>query len=152
MANDLNSCSFIGRLGRDPEQRFAPSGDSISNFSIAVSEQWKGKDGSKQEKTTWVRCVAFGKLSEIITEWVHKGDQIFVSGKLQIRDWEKDGQKHQTAEIVVDKMQMLGGKRDDSGESGRQTERPQAKPQGGQRDYGKASDSGNEFGDGEIPF
>ena len=105
MANDLNQCNFIGRLGRDPEQKFMPSGDSVCNFSIAVG--WKTQE---KEGTEWVNIVAFGKLSEICAEYLKKGAQVMVTGRMRTREWEKDGVKRYATEIVADRMQMLGGK------------------------------------------
>lgn len=110
MANDLNFCSFIGRVGQDPEMKYMPDGIALANFSIACSESWKGKDGQKQEKTTWIRCVTWRKLAEIIGVYVTKGSQIYISGKYTSRSYDKDGQKHYVSEFVVDRMQMLGGK------------------------------------------
>ena len=108
--SDLNQCNFIGRVGRDPEIKYAPDGAAVANFSIAVSESWKGKDGAKKEKTEWVKCIAWRKLAEIIGEYVHKGQQVFVSGKFTTKEWEKDGIKRYSSEIIIDKMQMLGSK------------------------------------------
>jgi len=104
MSNDLNSCSFIGRAGKDPEMRSLPNGDQVANFSIACG--WKSKD---KDGTEWVRCTAFGKLAEIIDKYVTKGKQVFVSGRMQTRKWQKDGQDQYITEIVVERMQLLGG-------------------------------------------
>lgn len=108
MANDLNQCNFIGRLGKDVEIRYLPNGNAVANFSIAVNKSWK-KDGVKQEKTSWIKLVAFGKLAEICGQYVKKGQQIFVSGELTENEWEKEGVKRYTTEIVVKEMNMLGG-------------------------------------------
>jgi len=106
MANDLNQCSFIGRLGADPEARFSQSGDAVCNFRIAVGWKTKEKEGAE-----WVPCSAFGKLAEICRDYLRKGSQVFVQGRLRTRKWQdKDGQDRYTTEIVVDQMQMLGGK------------------------------------------
>lgn len=113
MANDLNQCQFIGRLGRDPETRYTPNGDAVTNFSIAVGERWKDKaSGEDKENTEWVRCVAWRKLGEICGEYLKKGAQVFVSGKMKTRKWQKDGVDHYTTEVVLDQMQMLGSKKD----------------------------------------
>lgn len=110
MAKDLNHCAFIGRLGKDPETRLMPNGDAVANFSIAVGESWKDRNGDKQEKTEWVRCVAFRKLGEIVGQYLTKGKQVYVSGKMQTRKWQdKEGQDRYSTEIVVSDMQMLGG-------------------------------------------
>lgn len=112
MANDLNQCNFIGRLGKDPEIRYMADGKAVANFSIAIGSQWKDKQsGQKQESTEWVRASAFGKLAEIIGEYVEKGSQIFLSGKIQTRKWQdNEGKDRYTTEIVANSMQMLGGK------------------------------------------
>ena len=119
MSNDLNSCSFIGRLGKDPETRYLPNGDACTNFSIAVGESWKDKtSGEAKETVEWVRCVAWRKLGEICGEYLKKGGQVFVSGKLKTRKWEdKEGQTRYTTEIVIDRMQMLGSKPKEGGAS-----------------------------------
>ena len=114
MANDFNSCTFTGRLGRDCEAKYMSSGDCVANFSIAVGEQWKGKDGEKQEKTLWLNVVAYKGLAKTCSDYLKKGAHVLVSGKLQIREYEKDGVKKQTTELVLDKMQMLGGKREEA--------------------------------------
>lgn len=120
MASDLNQCSFIGRLGKDPECRFLPNGDAVASFSIAVGESWKDRDtGDKKETTEWVRCVAWRKLGEICGEYLRKGQQVFVQGKMKTRKWQdKDGNDRYSTEIIVDRMQMLGSRRDDAGEAG----------------------------------
>lgn len=112
MSNDLNLCQFIGRLGNDPEIRYSPNGDAVASFSIACGSQWKDKSGEKQERTEWVSCTAWGKLAEIIGEYVKKGSQVYVSGKLKTDKYEKDGQTRYSTKVIVDTMQMLGGKRD----------------------------------------
>jgi single-strand DNA-binding protein len=106
--SDLNLCQFIGRAGRDPEVRYAASGDAIVNFTLAVG--WKSKD---KEGTEWVRCTAFGKLAEVIGQYVQKGKQVYVSGRWRTREWtDKDGVKHYTTELNVDQLQLLGSKDD----------------------------------------
>uniref|UniRef100_A0A6M3LYJ1 Putative single-stranded DNA-binding protein n=1 Tax=viral metagenome TaxID=1070528 RepID=A0A6M3LYJ1_9ZZZZ len=108
--SDLNQCNFVGRCGQDPQVKYLQDGTAIANFSIACGETWKSKTGEKQEKTTWIRCVAWKKLAEIIGQYLKKGSQVFVSGKLEVRSWEKDGQKQYSTEINVSQMQMLGSK------------------------------------------
>jgi single-strand DNA-binding protein len=113
MANDLNQCNFIGRLGDDPDTRYLPDGKAVTNFSIAVGEQWREKDtGTKKERTTWVRMVCFGKLAEICGEYLTKGKLIFASGKFQTRSWEQNGEKKYMTEILLSQMIMLGGGQD----------------------------------------
>ena len=120
MSNDLNYCSFIGRLGRDPEIKYIQDGTAIANFSIAVGESYKDRSGQKIDKTEWIRCVAWRKLAEIIGEYLKKGSQIFISGKFTTRTWEKEGVKQYTTEIVVNNMQMLGDKGRSSGSESNQ--------------------------------
>lgn len=108
MSNDLNRCEFIGRLGKDPETRYSPSGDAICNFSIAVG--WKSKD---KEGAEWVSISAFGKLAEICGQYLKKGSQVYVAGRFSTRKWtDKDGVDRYSTSINADQMQMLGGKQD----------------------------------------
>ena len=107
----VNKVILIGNLGRDPETRFMPSGDAICNVSIATTDTWKDKNGEKQEKTEWHRVAFFGKLAEIAGEYLKKGSQVYVEGRLQTRKWQdKDGQDKYTTEIVANAMQMLGSR------------------------------------------
>ena len=110
MANDLNLCQFIGRLGQDPKLTYMPNSNAVANISIAVGEQWRDKAGEKQERTTWVNVVAFGKLAEIMAQYTSRGSRIYISGSLRTRKWEKDGQTHYTTEIVAKEMQLLDRK------------------------------------------
>ena len=106
----VNKVILIGRLGRDPEVRYTPSGVAVANFSIATSEEWKDKDtGEKQERTEWHKIVAWRRLGEICGEYLHKGKEVYIEGKLQTRPWEdRDGNKRYTTEVVANVMQMLG--------------------------------------------
>jgi single-strand DNA-binding protein len=112
MANDLNQCNFIGRLGRDPEMRYMPNGDAVANFSIAVGSTWTDKQSSeKKESTEW------RKLGDICGEYLKKGSQVFVSGQMKTRKWkDKEGNDRYTTEVVLDRMQMLGSKPKDGEE------------------------------------
>ncbi|MCP4201849.1 MAG: single-stranded DNA-binding protein [bacterium] len=106
----LNKVQIIGNLGRDPDIRYTRSGTCVANCSVAVNEQWT-KDGEKQERVEWVRCVLWNKVGEIAEKYLHKGDQIYFEGRLQTREWEdKSGNKRQTTEVNVDTMLMLGSK------------------------------------------
>lgn len=110
MSNDLNRCEFIGRLGRDPEVRYTADSNAICNFSIAVG--YKNKD---KETTEWVRITAFGKLAGICADYLKKGSQVFIAGRMTTRKWvNKDGVDQYTTEVVADQMQMLGGRQDDA--------------------------------------
>lgn len=109
MAGGLNFCTFIGNLGADPEVKFTPGGQAVANFRIACTESWKDKQGQKQERTEWVRCVAWGKLAEIVGEHCTKGKQIYVAGKMQTREWtDKEGKKNYTTEITAANVLFLG--------------------------------------------
>jgi len=107
----VNKVILVGNLGRDPETRYTAGGDPITNVSIATTDTWKDKAGEKQEKTEWHRVAFFGKLAEIAGEYLKKGSQVYVEGRLQTRKWQdKDGQDKYTTEIVADRMQMLGSR------------------------------------------
>ena len=113
----VNKVILLGRLTKDPETRYMTNGEAVTNFTVATSEQWKSKDGEKQEKTEFSNCVAYKKLAEIIAEYLKKGSQIYVEGKLQTRKWEKDGVTRYTTEIIINEMTMLGGKQDQRADS-----------------------------------
>jgi single-strand DNA-binding protein len=107
----VNKVILVGNLGRDPETRYTTGGDPITNVSIATTDTWKDKNGEKQEKTEWHRVAFFGKLAEIAGEYLKKGSQVYVEGRLQTRKWQdKEGQDKYTTEIVADRMQMLGSR------------------------------------------
>ena len=107
----VNKVILIGNLGRDPETRYMPDGGAITNISVATTEAWKDKNGEKQEKTEWHRVAFFGKLAEIAGEYLKKGSQVYVEGRLQTRKWQdKDGADKYTTEIVANAMQMLGSR------------------------------------------
>ena len=107
----VNKVILIGNLGRDPETRFLPSGSAVANISVATTDTWKDKtSGEKKEATEWHRVVFFGRLAEIVGEYLKKGSQVYVEGRLQTRKYEKDGQDHYSTEIVADTMKMLGSR------------------------------------------
>ncbi|NMF96555.1 single-stranded DNA-binding protein [Aromatoleum toluolicum] len=113
----LNKVILIGNLGRDPETRYAPSGDAICNITVATTETWKDKaTGERKEATEWHRVVFFGRLAEIAAQYLRKGSQIYVEGRLQTRKWQdKDGQDRYTTEIRGDEMKMLGSRQGGGG-------------------------------------
>ncbi len=114
----VNKCIFIGNLGRDPEMRYMPDGQAVCNFSIACTESWKDKSGDKQENTEWVRITAYRKLAEICGQYLKKGAQVYIEGKMQTRKWtDKDGVEKYTTEIIANDMRMLGSKNDGNAES-----------------------------------
>ncbi len=108
----INKVIIVGNLGKDPEVRYFQDGTAVANFTVATSRQWKDKSsGEKKEQTEWHRVVAFRRLAEICGEYLHKGKQVYVEGRLQTREWEdKDGNRRWTTEIVANEMQMLGPK------------------------------------------
>lgn len=107
----INKVIIVGNLGQDPEVKYMTNGTAVANLSIATSESWKDQQGQLQERTEWHRCTAYRKLAEIIGEYVRKGSQIYVEGKLQTRKWQdQQGQDRYTTEIIIDQMQMLGNK------------------------------------------
>jgi single-strand DNA-binding protein len=111
----INKVILVGNLGKDPEVRYTQDGKAITRFTIATSESWKDKTtGETRDKTEWHKIVAFGKLGEICGEYLSKGKQVYVEGRLQTQSWEKDGITRYTTEIIADKMQMLGSKGDGS--------------------------------------
>lgn len=112
MARGVNKVILVGNLGQDPETKFMPSGQAVCNISIATTESWNDKtSGEKVEKTEWHRVVFFRRLAEIAGEYLRKGSQVYVEGRLQTRKWQdKNGNDRYTTEIVANEMQMLGGK------------------------------------------
>jgi single-strand DNA-binding protein len=119
MANDLNRCEFIGRLGKDPEVRYSAAGDAVCNFSIAVGSKY-----GEKESTEWVRIVTFKKLAGICGDFLRKGSQVYIAGRMTTRKWQnKDGVDQYTTEVVADQMQMLGGKTENAATT---NERPDA--------------------------
>jgi single-strand DNA-binding protein len=112
MARGVNKVILVGTLGKDPETRYMPSGSAVTNMRIATNEQWKDKQtGEQQERTEWHSIAMFGRLAEIAAEYLRKGQQVYIEGKLRTRKWQdKEGKDRYTTEIVADEMQMLGGK------------------------------------------
>ncbi len=113
MPRGVNKAILIGNLGRDPEVRYTQDGQAVVTFALATSMEWKDKaTGEKREKTEWHRVVAFGKLGEICGEYLVKGKQVYIEGRLQTRSWDQDGITRYTTEVVANEMQMLGTKGD----------------------------------------
>lgn len=156
MARGINKVILVGNCGGDPETRYMPSGGAVTNITVATSESWKDKQsGQQQERTEWHRVVFFNKLAEIAGEYLHKGSKVYIEGSLRTRQWEKDGVKRYTTEIVASEMQMLDSRGSgDYGNAG-QAQAPQQgtptsdmnKPAGGQN-----SPSGFDDFDDDIPF
>ena len=113
MARTLNKVLLIGRLGKNPEIRYTPDGLAIANFSLATDEGYKGKDGNYQSNTEWHRIVAFGKLAEICGEYLTKGKQVYIEGKIQTRSWnDQNGDKRYSTEIIANNLIMLDSRQD----------------------------------------
>jgi len=113
MSRGLNKVQIIGHLGKDPEMRYTPSGKPVTTFSVAVSRSWSSADGERHNETEWFNVVAWGNLAEICKQYLVKGQQVYIEGRLQTRRWDdKDGQKHTSVEIVANEMMMLGERRD----------------------------------------
>jgi len=158
MARGVNKVILVGNLGRDPETRYLPSGGAVTNVSVATTKQWKDRQsGENRDRTEWHRVVFFNRLAEIAGEYLKKGSKVYIEGELRTRDWERDGQKHYTTEIVAGEMQMLDsrGEMDGGGFSGGGSA---PGPAGGGSSSGGGGDMGD-FGplppgdiDDDIPF
>ena len=147
----VNKVIIIGNLGRDPEMRYMPSGDAIANLRIATAEKYKDRNGEMQESTEWHSVAFFGKTAEVCGQYLKKGSQVYVEGSLRTEEYEKDGVKRYSTDIVAAEMQMLGGKPADSGGS---RERGQARGGGSQSaQSGPPQPVQNTgFDDDDIPF
>lgn len=126
----VNKATLLGRLGKDPECKTINSGQMVANFSIATSESWKDRTtGEKKEQTEWHNCQAWGTLAEIAQKYLHKGDQVYVEGKIKTRSWEKDGVTRYVTEIIVGSIVLLGGGQK-SDATRQEAPTPTATPQG----------------------
>lgn len=144
----VNKAILIGNLGRDPELKYTPDGTAICTFAIATSRTWNDKDGNRQEKTDWHNIKLFRRQAEVANEYLKKGRPVYIEGRIETRSWEQDGQKRYMTEIIAEKMQFLGSRRDE-GEAG-QAGAPSgdAPPQSS-----SPADSGGEIDSGEdLPF
>jgi single-strand DNA-binding protein len=113
MSRGLNKVLIIGRLGRDPEMRYTPSGRPVTTFSVATSRSWNTSEGERRTETEWFNVVAWGSLAEICKQYLTKGQQVYIEGRLQTRQWDdQDGGKHTSTEIVANEMIMLGERRE----------------------------------------
>ena len=112
MARGINKVILVGNLGADPDTRYMPSGGAVTNLSVATSESWKDKQtGEQKERTEWHKVAMFGRLAEISAEYLRKGSQVYIEGKIRTRKWQdKDGNDRWTTEVIADEMQMLGGR------------------------------------------
>jgi single-strand DNA-binding protein len=148
----VNKVIILGRLGQDPELKYTPGGAPVCNFSLATTEAWTDKSGQKQEKTEWHRIVVWGKLAELCNQYLSKGRQAFVEGRLQTRSWDdKDGNKRYTTEINASTVQFIGGPTDSRNE--RVTESDNHANMSAQemnQDYKVAAET--QFASDDIPF
>ena len=163
MSRGINKVILIGNLGGDPEIRYMTNGNAVCNITLATSDSWKDKQtGQQQERTEWHRVVFFGKLAEIAGQYLRKGSKVYIEGRLQTREWEKDGIKRYTTEVIVDmggQMQMLDSKGDGGGQGGGYAAQgQQQRTQGAQQRQAPAAqmppeqDGGFDNFDDDIPF
>lgn len=160
MARGINKVILVGNLGRDPEVRYTPNGGAIANITIATTDQWKDKQsGQMQDRTEWHRVVMFGRLGEIAGEYLKKGSQVYIEGRLQTRKWQdQSGQDRYTTEIVANEMQMLGsggGRGASSADFSQESDAPppaRQQVQGGGRSSTASSSNNFDGFDDDIPF
>ncbi len=143
MARGINKVIVVGNLGQDPDTRYMPSGSAVTNITIATNESWKDKQtGEQKDRTEWHKVAMFGRLAEIAAEYLRKGSQVYIEGKLRTRKWQdKQGNDRYTTEIVADEMQMLGGRGGAGAPMSDQGPPPSPPPQGSSDDF-----------DDDIPF
>jgi single-strand DNA-binding protein len=156
MARGINKVILIGNVGGDPETRYMPNGNAITSITLATTDSWKDKQtGEQKDRTEWHRVVFFGKVAEIAGEYLRKGSQVYIEGRLQTREWEKDGVKRYTTEIVVDmngSMQLLGGKPDGERQQQRNSQAPERRPPAPRQSSQPEPPPMDDFDDGDIPF
>ena len=156
MSRGVNKVILVGAVGQDPDVRYMPNGQAVTNISLAASEQWTDKQtGQKVERTEWHRVVLFGKVAEIAGEWARKGSQLYIEGKLQTREWEKDGIKRYTTEVHVDMrgtMQLLGGKPQGQQPGQAPDRQPRQQRSAPQQQNQQAAPPDHDSFDDDIPF
>ena len=158
MARGVNKVIVVGNLGNDPETWYMPSGSAVTNMTVATNESWKDKQtGEQKERTEWHKVAMFGRLAEIAAEYLRKGSQVYIEGKLRTRKWQgQDGQDRYTTEIIADEMQMLGGRGGAGGGSfggGGGGQQGGGQQGGGQQGGGSAPPQpGPDDFDDDIPF
>ncbi|MGQ4583753.1 single-stranded DNA-binding protein [Lysobacter sp. F60174L2] len=162
MARGVNKVILVGNLGNDPDVKYTQAGMAITTLSVATTSVRKDRDGNQIEKTEWHRVKLFGKLGEIAGEYLRKGRQVYIEGRIEYGSYEKDGIKHYTTDIIADEMQMLGGGDGERGGSGggmsRGGDRPsrpaprQEAPRRDEAPPAKSNDFGDDFADDDIPF
>ncbi|MFC3095292.1 single-stranded DNA-binding protein [Alteromonas sediminis] len=148
----VNKVILVGNLGNDPEVRYMPNGNAVANLSLATSESWKDQQGQMQERTEWHRLTMYRRLAEVAGEYLRKGSQIYVEGKLQTRKWQdQQGQDRYTTEIIVDQMQMLGGRGQDGAGQGGGYNAPAGNSQGGYQNRPQQSNNAPQQGGYQQP-
>ena len=154
MARGINKVILVGNLGADPETRYMPSGSAVTNLSIATSESWKDKQtGEQKDRTEWHKVAMFNRLAEIAAEYLRKGSQVYIEGKLRTRKWQdRDGNDRWTTEIIADEMQMLGGRGGGGGSFGGGQQGGQQGGQKGGSGGGAPPQPGPDDFDDDIPF
>lgn len=155
MARGVNKVILLGNLGADPEKRETPSGMTITNLRLATSEQWTDKQsGEKRENTEWHRVVLFGRLGDIAAQYLSKGSQVYIEGRIQTRKWQgQDGQDRYTTEIVANEMQLVGGRGGSGGgEYGGGRHEGGAEPSWDDRGSSGSSSGGRGIQDDDVPF
>ena len=163
MARGVNKVILVGNLGADPDTRYMPSGKAVTNIRVATSESWKDRTtGDMQERTEWHSVVMYDKLGEIAAEYLRKGSQVYIEGKIRTRKWQdKEGKDRYTTEVIADQMQMLGGRGGGAGGEGGGGERRERGPARGPQSAPQRSASApsttqapahDSFDDDEIPF
>jgi len=143
MARGINKVIVVGNLGQDPDTRYMPSGSAVTNITVATNESWKDKQtGEQKDRTEWHKVAMFGRLAEVAAEYLRKGSQVYIEGKLRTRKWQdKQGNDRYTTEIVADEMQMLGGRGGGGAPMSNEGPPPSPPPQGSSDDF-----------DDDIPF
>lgn len=149
----VNKVLLVGNLGKDIELRYTSSGTAVATLSLATTDVWTDKGGQRQEKTEWHRVVLWGKTAETLQEYLLKGRQIYVEGRLQTRQWDdRDGNKRYTTEIRSDRVVLLGGRGSEGRNSGRMDDSMTTSPQSGRADHSGPSESAPELTEDDIPF
>jgi len=153
MARGVNKVILVGNLGNDPETKYTQGGMAITTLSVATTSVRKDKDGQQVEKTEWHRVKLFGKLGEIAGEYLRKGSQCYIEGRIEYGSYDKDGVKHYTTDIIADEMQMLGG-RSEGGGGGERAQRTAPRQDSAPRRQQPAAQQApmDDFADDDIPF
>ena len=160
MARGINKVILIGNLGQDPETRYLPSGGAVTNVSLATTESWRDREnGEQRDRTEWHRIVFFRRLAEIAGEYLKKGSKVYIEGQLRTRQWEREGQKHYTTEIVANEMQMLDSRGEGAGSNYSSQGAGQSSYSGGNASGGASASDNSGFSepppddfDDDIPF